>query len=261
MLQFYSRFLPLLVGLLIGMAHAANIGVVLMHGKSGNPAKFVDGLAGELRDTGFEVANIEMPWSGNRHYDVNMQSAVNEISAALDALRAKGAKKVFVAGHSQGGLFALHYGGLHGVDGIVAIAPGGSHGASAFRGALGGHVAKAKAMIDAGNGQATESFADYEGAKGTFTIVTSATIYFDWFNPDGPHNMDVAASHVKPGTPVLYVAPTRDYPALKKTRQSNFAALPRHELTRLIEPNADHLAAPSAAAADIISWIREVSAR
>jgi dienelactone hydrolase len=240
-------------------AAPSEIGVVVMHGKAGSPERHVDGLASELRQAGFQVANIEMPWSGNRHYDVDINGAVNEITAALDAMRAKGAKKLFVAGHSQGGLFALLYAGRQQVDGAIAIAPGGNHGAETYRNALGGQVGMAKGMIDAGRGNETERFADYEGSKGTYPVVASAAIYYDWFNPDGVHNTDYAASRVKGGTPVLYVAPTGDYPPLKKNRQANFNALPPHPQTRLYEPNSDHQGSPSAAAAEIVRWINQVA--
>lgn len=237
----------------------AEIGIVVMHGKGGNPGKYVDGLASELGQAGFQVANIEMPWSGNRHYDVNMDGAVIETTTALDAMRAKGAKKVFVSGHSQGGLFALLYAGRQQVDGVIAIAPGGSHGSPAFRDALGGHVGVAKGMIDAGRGNETERFADFEVSKGTTPVMATAAIYFDWFNPDGQHNMDFATSRVKSGTPVLYVAPTRDYPTLSKSRQANFSALPPHPQTRLVEPSSDHLGSPSATAAEIVRWVNQVA--
>ena len=48
-----------------------------------------------------------------------------------------------------------------------------------------GHVGVAKGMIDSGRGNETERFADHEGSKGSYPIVTSAAIYYDWFNPDG----------------------------------------------------------------------------
>src|SRR5204863_103437 len=69
----------------------------------------------------FLVANLEMPWSSRRDYDVDVAAAEKQVSDAIAALRARGAKKVFVAGHSQGGCFALHVGGKFPVDGIVAI--------------------------------------------------------------------------------------------------------------------------------------------
>ena len=80
------------------------IGVVVMHGKGGSPTKHVASLASALEQKGYLVANLEMPWSGNRQYDASVEAADKEVGAALDAMRAKGAKKVFVAGHSQGGL-------------------------------------------------------------------------------------------------------------------------------------------------------------
>lgn len=79
-------------------APASEIGVVVMHGKGGRPGKFVDELATVLERAGFQVANLEMPWSGKRHYDVDMNAGVDEITRALDAMRANGARKVFVIG-------------------------------------------------------------------------------------------------------------------------------------------------------------------
>lgn len=242
-------------------ASAAEIGVVVMHGKGGSPDKHVDKLAEALEKAGFQVANLEMPWSGRRQYDVDMAGAVNEISAALDAMRAKGAKKFFVAGHSQGGLNTLHYGSQQTVDGLIAIAPGGSHGARDFATALGSHVSTAKSMIDEGRGSEKAVFADYEGSKGAYPITTTAAIYFDWFNPAGPHNMWDVVKKVKSGVPVLYVAPTRDYPSLKNQKHASFSALPSHPLTRLYEPESDHLRAPAAAAGEIVLWIYQVAGR
>ncbi|NNU42411.1 hypothetical protein [Ramlibacter montanisoli] len=81
---------------------APGIAVVVMHGKGGSPARHVNGLASFLEQRGYLVANLEMPWSGRREYDVPVDAAEKEVDAALDAMRARGAGKVFVAGHSQG---------------------------------------------------------------------------------------------------------------------------------------------------------------
>src|SRR3546814_13835142 len=86
------------------------MGVVVMHGKGSSPTKHVSRLASTLQGKGYAVANLEMPWSGKRDYDVDVAAADKEVNAALDGLRARGAKTLFVAGHSQGGLFALRYG-------------------------------------------------------------------------------------------------------------------------------------------------------
>lgn len=236
---------------------ASEIGVVVMHGKGGQPGKYVAGLATAFEREGFQVANLEMPWSGSRHYDVDMNGGVDEVGRALAALRAKGAPKVFVAGHSQGGLFALHYGGLQRVDGLVPVAPGGQVDAGSFVTALGPSVAKAKQMVNEGRGAETAEFADFEGSRGTYAITTSAVIYLDWFDPNGAHTTR-AYRNVKKGTPVLYVAPKRDYRGLQQSRHQNFLSLPPHPQTRLYEPDSDHLNAPVAAANEVILWIRQV---
>ncbi|MBI3570070.1 MAG: alpha/beta hydrolase [Gammaproteobacteria bacterium] len=237
---------------------ASEIGVVVMHGKGGNPNRWVIDLAQALEFEGYQVANLEMPWSKRRDYDVDVKAAENEVTAALDALRAKGVKKVFVAGHSQGGWFALHYGGQQIVDGLIAIAPGGQVDSPPFRRELGGYVGRAKSMMDEGRGNEKATFADYEGSRANNPVTTTAAIYFDWFDPDGAMSAS-APRKVKPGVPVLYVAPTRDYPGLKGRRHTDFGGLPENPLTRMYEPESSHLEAPAASGKEIIRWIGEVT--
>ena len=237
---------------------AQEVGVVVMHGKGGRPESLVDVLAKALEQEGFLVASIEMPWSGARNYDVDLNAGVGEVTRALDGLRQRGARQVFVAGHSQGGIFALLYGGLHRVDGIAAIAPGGQVDVPVYLKTLGRHVAEARRMVADGQGRVVADFADYEGSRGTSGVRTSAAIYLSWFDPDGVLTSRVFG-RVLAGVPVLYVSPTRDYPGLVKMRQPNFGALPPNPLTRLHEPDSDHRNAPGAAAPGVIKWIREVA--
>src|SRR5690554_1803560 len=181
------------------------MGVVIMHGKGGSPTRHVSGLASALQGKGYAVANLEMPWSGKRNYDVDVAVAEQEVDAALESLRARGAKTVFVAGHSQGGLFALHYGNKHDVDGIIAMAPGGDAGNQTFTGKLGPSVFAAKKLVAAGQGSKVEKFYDYEGTKGLQPVNTTAANYLSWFDPDGAMNQGIAVRNMKPGTPVLFV--------------------------------------------------------
>lgn len=240
-------------------AHAspAEIGVVVMHGKASSPGKAVSAIASELQSQGMQVANVEMPWSGRRGYDVDLSTGVDEVTAALDALRSKGASKLFAVGHSQGALFAVLYGGRHKVDGIVAVAPGGQVDLPGFTQQLGDHVALARKMVNEGRGAEKGRFADFEGRRGVSSVGTAAGIYLSWFDPQGEHTSH-AFSKVKPGTPVLYVAPTREHPALARMARANFTALPPHPASRMIEPETDHMGAPSAAAREVASWIRTV---
>lgn len=260
MLRKLATFALALALPLAGLCDAASpkIGIVIMHGKGGSPAKHVNGLASALEEKGYLVANLEMPWSGRRDYDVDVAAAEQEVEAALAALGGKGAARLFVAGHSQGGVFALYFGTRHVVDGVIAIAPGGDVSSPAFREKLGPHVERARQLIADGKGAEKDKFADFEGAKGVYPVVTTASAYFSWFDPAGAMGQAGAPKNINPKVPVLYIAPTDDYPTLTKAKKPKFESLPAHPLTRLYEPSASHLGAPSASRDEIVRWITEV---
>lgn len=234
-------------------------GIVIMHGKGGSPTKYVSELAAALEREGFLVANLEMPWSGRRDYDVDVSAAENEVNKALATLQEKGASKVFVAGHSQGGLFALYFGGKYRVDGIIAIAPGGNVASPAFREKLAESLGLARKLVADGKGLEKNRFSDYEGAKGLYPIVTTAVSYLSWFEPEGAMNQTLVMRSIKENTPVLFIAPTNDYPGLQRVKQEMFGLLGKHPLTRMFEPNTSHLNAPTASIQEIKSWMTAVS--
>lgn len=244
---------------LSGLAQGDPIGIVIMHGKGGSPTKFVAGLARTLEGKGYLVANLEMPWSGSRNYDVPVSRAEEEVEAAVAGLRGKGAKKVFVSGHSQGGLFALHIASKQLADGVIAIAPGGSVSSPVFREKLGESVARARQLVAEGKGNEPARLEDYEGSRGTYPIVTLPAAYVTWFDPEGAMNAPRAARAANPQVPILWIVPKRDYPGLLKSSPLVFRMLPANALTRLHEPEADHLGAPSASAEAIVRWTREVA--
>ena len=243
------------------MAQVEPIGIVIMHGKGGSPNRHVADLARTLESRGYLVANLEMPWSGSRNYDVNVGRAEEEVEAALTSLRGKGAKKVFVSGHSQGGAFALHLAGKQSVDGVIAMAPGGNVANRVFRENLGESVARARQLVAEGKGNEPARLEDYEGARGTYPIVAIPAAYVTWFDTEGAMNMDRAARAANPQVPILWIVPKRERPALQKTILPMFRELPANPLTRLYEPNSDHLGAPSASVDEIVRWTRELASR
>lgn len=240
-------------------AGSSRIGIVIMHGKGGSPTKQVSDLASALEAQGFLVANIEMPWSGRRDYDVNVSAAEREVESALTALCGKGAKKLFVSGHSQGGLFALYYGSVHVVDGVIAIAPGGNVGSATYREKLEESVALARKLIAEGKGEEKTGLADYEGAKGVYRLNSAPSAYLSWFDPEGAMNQRTAIQNFNPAIPVLFIAPTNDYPGLQKAKQQMFDALPNNPRTKLYEPSSSHLNAPSASIKEIVEWTTAVA--
>src|SRR5690242_13411699 len=122
----HRALLALVCLLFAGVCAAADVGVVVMHGKWGS-TKLVQPLSDALAREGFIVSTPEMPWSGRRLYDRTVADANAELDAQIGQLEAKGAKRVFVIGHSLGAAFAVEY-AAHApaavVAGIVAIAPG-----------------------------------------------------------------------------------------------------------------------------------------
>lgn len=268
MLRIFCRPVVFSVMLAAGIAQPAvaqspppKIGIVIMHGKGGSPARLVADLASALESKGLLVANPEMPWSGRREYDASVADAEKEVESALGSLRAKGAAKLFVAGHSQGGVFALYFGNKHAVDGIIAIAPGGNVANALFREKLGESVEQARKLVAEGKGHEKARFFDYEGAKGAFPVLSAPAVYLGWFDPDGAMNQTLAVKSMQPQMPVLFIAPTGDYPGLFKIRQAMFDALPSHPLSKLYEPNATHTGAPTASIDEILRWTAEVPAR
>ncbi|MEW6409731.1 MAG: alpha/beta fold hydrolase [Nitrospirota bacterium] len=234
------------------------IGIVIMHGKGGSSTKYVSDLASSLEEKGYLVANLEMPWSGRREYDVNVDAATKEVQSALDTLRSRGAKKLFVVGHSLGALFALYYAGKHLVDGVIAIAPGGSVSTPIYREKLGESVELARSLVTEGKANEKTRFTDYEGARGTYPVTTTPVAYLSWFDPDGAMSLIRVVKAMNPKIPVLYVAPKGDYPILLKAKQLIFSSLPAHPLTKLYEPDSTHLDAPSTSRDEILRWTTEV---
>ena len=271
MLRLLHLLLLPLLGLIAGLALADTpspapgpllgpaLGVVLMHGKGGSPDKHVAGLANALRQQGVLVANLDMPWSGRREYDADVASAEHQVSEALASLRSQGARKLVLAGHSQGGLFALYLAGHLPVDGVIAIAPGGNVGAGLLHDQLADTLAKARELLAAGHGEEKTRLADFEGSKGRYPVTTTPRIYLDWFDPEGTMNQGKAVRQLPAGLPVLYISPEGDYPALQRVRQSMFDALPTNPASQLLIPPGSHLQAPAAAIPGIVDWLSRVA--
>jgi pimeloyl-ACP methyl ester carboxylesterase len=241
-------------------AQDAKIGVVVMHGKGGRPDRFVSELADALLREGFQVANLEMPWSGARQYDVSVGAANEEINAALRAMREKGATRLFLAGHSLGAAAALQYAGRFSIDGVAAIAPGHVPEGKVLAARFADSVREAKQLVTDGKGNEKTRFTDFETHRGSYPVIAPPASYLTYFDPQGPMNLERNVRSVKPDVPVLYVVPTRESEGLRNYVMKLHPTLPRNAMSRLYEPASDHLRAPSASAGEIVKWIREIAA-
>lgn len=252
-------FVMAIVAALIGApseSAAQKVGVVVLHGRWDSPRGWALGLAHYLEREGHLVANPEMPWSGSRSYDKGAAAFVSEIDAAVADLRAKGAAKVAIAGHSQGALAALYYATQREVSGIALIAPGGYAQGKLFLEHYGATVAEARRLAAEGRHGDSISFVDLNTGNRTRRVRAPAASVLDYFDPDGPMNSFRIASQVKPGTAVLWIAPRQESEGLKRLSELTFEGLPAQVTRSRVDVAADHLNAPDAAKQALVEWLK-----
>lgn len=212
-------------------------GVILIHGKAGGQGP-LQPLAQALKARGATVVLPRMSWtSGYRTYD----QTLGEVQAAVARLKAGGAARIVLAGHSLGANISLGYAArVGGVDAVVALAPG--HRPDFIAGQTGDSLAQAKAMVAAGQGTQKARFLDFNQGR-TFPVTTSADAYLSFFDPSGQAAQAAQASGVR--SPVLWVVGAGDRPAM-----NDRAA---YSGTRIVV-QADHQGTPRVAVAEVLDW-------
>ncbi len=243
----------------LACAADAEIGAIVMHGKWGSPDRQVKSVADALERAGFVVANPEMAWSRRRLYDKSVEQTDTDVDAEIEKLKARGAKQIFLVGHSLGAAYALHQGTRAAFAGIVAIAPGHRPESPRLADALSGDVSKARELVAAGKPAEPVSFTDFNTGNRRERMNVSAASLVSYFDPAGPMNMGRNVREVKPETPVLWLVPAREEAGLRQGNLALYRQLPGNPKTKLGEPDADHLGAPAASTAMIVEWIGSVT--
>lgn len=240
----------------LAQSRPPQVGVVLMHGLTGHPMS-MSTLDYALRQKGYKVANLEMPWSMNRMHDVPVEAAESMVQDALQSLRNQGARRLFVAGFSKGGLFATYFATRNSIDGLIAIAPNGGSNTTVNAKAL----EQARALVAEGKGNERTLLDQYSPmANRTYPMPTVPSAYLSWFDPEGAmHSVRIYQS-IPAGLPVFLVVPTNDYPNLLRAKDAIFAGLPPHPLHRLYEPEGSHAMAVNTSATEAVRWIGRVAA-
>jgi len=246
---------------LVSNAPAANesIGVVVMHGKWGSPSGWTLNLVKALEHEGVLVANLEMPWSDRRMYDKGVDDAMAEIDAAVQGLQKKGAKKVFVAGHSLGAAAVVRYGTRTTVDGLIVLAPGHFPEGQVFRNKLASSVKKAREMVQAGKGDDKLNFDDLNTGNRAKSVRVAAKVYLDYFDPDGPMNFQNNTASLRPGVPILWVVGTAEEEGPKRLGALALKRIPANPGNKFVEVNSDHLNTPNKSIETVIGWIKEIA--
>ena len=236
------------------------LGVVYLHGKAAWPGGLNGGILGALQDEGALVATPEMPWSFHRRYAATYDQAMAEIDAAATGLKAKGATRIVIIGHSLGANAAIGYAARHpGLAGIVALAPGHLPETEGMRSFVADAVERAKALIAAGKGDVPQTFPDM--AQGLPLIATATpVVYLSMFDPDGPavipKNAAALGAAVAP-VPLLWVVGKLD-PIDRRGPDYAFNAAAKNPKSKYIEVFAGHLTTPLAARKQVVDWINSL---
>ena len=232
----------------------AKIGVVVLHGKWGNPdGKPTKPLISALEREGYLVSVPEMPWSGRRGYDTSYEEAMNEIDQAVSGLKQKGATQIFVAGHSVGANGAIGYATRKQVDGILALAPG--HVPDVTRNIYARDVERAKKMVAEGKGDDQLSVTDAnQGKKKELNI--KARDYLSYFDPDGAAVMPKNAAAMRAGTAFLWVVGTQDQMNERGPGYA-FDKAPANPKNKYVVVQSNHLKTPEDAIPEVLAWLTQ----
>jgi pimeloyl-ACP methyl ester carboxylesterase len=213
-----------------------------------------------LEEEGALVAKPEMPWSFHRRYAATYDEAMAEIDAVVAGLKAKGATRIVVIGHSLGANAAIGYAARHpDLAGVVALSPGHLPESEEMRSFVGGAVARAKQLIAAGQGDVPQSFPDM--AQGIPLPATATpVVYLSMFDPDGPavipKNTAAMGAAMRP-VPLLWVVGKLD-PIDHRGPEYAFSAGAKNPKSKYIEVFAGHLTTPLVARQQVVEWINSL---
>jgi pimeloyl-ACP methyl ester carboxylesterase len=242
-------------------APLAGIGLVLMHGKGGQPESNIASLAAALEAQGAKVVRPRMAWSGRRgqptSYAVDYNTALRTIDPAIAELRKSGATKIYVAGQSIGANAAIAYGVRYGktLQGVIAIAPGHTPDRWARNAEIARGLLEAKALIAQGLGDKTRFFPDINQGR-SFEVPATPRAWLSFFDPDGPASMPKNAKAL-PRIPFLWVIGRDDVLAAAGADYA-FAQAPTHPKSRYMELDSGHMDAPDKAISVIMEWLKTI---
>ncbi len=241
-------------------ANLAGLGVVYLHGKASWAGAADGGILSALEDEGALVAKPEMPWSLHRRYAVTFDQAMGEIDAAVAGLRAKGANRIVIIGHSLGANAAFGYAARHpDLAGLVALSPGHLPEQENMRSFVADALLRAKKLIAEGQGNVPQTFPDMAQ---DIPLTTTATpnVYVSMFDPNGPavipKNAAIIGASPHP-MPVLWVVGKLD-PIDRRGPEYAYDAAARNPKSKYIEVFAGHLTTPLFARGKVVDWINSL---
>ncbi len=236
-------------------AEAQQDGVILMHGKWGEPRGPLQPVELALNGAGFLVVSREMPWSDRRAYDAGFDEVMNELEAEVAKLRAAGARKIVVGGQSFGANMALAYAARHpDLDAVIMLSPGHTPERFARIPGMAESLAKARQLIAAGKGESYANFQDTNQGR-TREVSARPAVYLSYFDPGGSAVMPINAARLSPRTTLLVVVGTKDRLFAEGTAYV-FDRAPRNPYSAFRPVAADHFTAPAESRRIVVDWVK-----
>lgn len=247
--------LLLLIAAPVRAGDLSGVGVVFLHGKGVWAGAFDGGIPEALEADGAVTASPEMPWSLIRMYGATYDEAMGEIDAAVADLKAKGATRIVVIGHSLGANAAIGYAARrHGIAAVVAMSPGHLPETEEMRDRTADAIVQARTLAASGE---TSRRIWPDRIQGVPTVaLASPVVYLSMFDPDGPAVIPRNAAALR-GVPLLWVVGESD-PIFARGRDYAFARAPKNPKSRYIEVSAGHLAAPRVARSQVVEWLKSL---
>lgn len=232
------------------------IGALVMHGKGGTPTRHVDALVSALESVGVLVEAPLMPWGKERIYDRSYEDSLAEIDGYVAKLKAAGAQRIVIIGHSIGGNAAIGYGARRqGIAGYVALAPAHNPENPVTQKAAADDVARAKAMIEAGKGDDKASFVDFN-VHPQPPAYTTAAIYYSWFAADGPAAFPGNIAGFDRSARLLWIDGPDEVQEKKRWHIPQVNAVKAMGNARYELLDARHVEVPGAAISLVLDWLR-----
>jgi len=235
------------------------LGIIILHGKQGTPTgnQGLSVIASNLQAAGHKVIVPSAPWGRGAWETINVtvEEALSQLDGYAAQLRAQGANRIVIIGHSLGACVGLAYAVERGnLAGLVMLAPG-HNPAGRYRGngKARRDVDHARALVEQGKGN--ETMAGSDGNQGSnITMSVRATVYYSWQNPAGIASMPHEAPRLPASTPLLMVVGEKD-PMHGRAEALIYKPAAKNPYSRYATNGAGHIETPMAAAKATTDWL------
>ena len=235
------------------------LGVIILHGKQGTPTgnQGLSVIASNLQAAGHKMVQPAAPWGRGAWETINVtvEEALTQLDGYAAQLRAQGANRIVVIGHSLGACVGLAYAVERGnLAGLVMLAPG-HNPAGLYRSndRMRRDIDQARGLVEQDRGNDTVHGSDSnQGSNITMTV--RAAVYYSWQNPMGLASMPREAPRLPASTPLLMVVGDKD-PMSGRAEGLIYKPAAKNPYSRYATNGAGHVETPMAAAKVVTDWV------